>query len=94
MRIFKTRESLQSFIKTCTDLELRSLLQQRLVDFAGYELHELAYFYIVENAEDLAAITLPQLPEIKAEFTNWTELVFVISDDGFGLEVFIPKGLI
>ena len=92
MRIFKTRQQLEGFIGTCADEELRSLLQQRLEELADYQLHEVGYFYIVEDANDL--VTLPQLPEVREEFTNWVELVYVISDDGFGLEVFIPKGLI
>lgn len=92
MRIFKTRQQLEGFIDTCADEELRSLLQQRLDELADYQLHEVGYFYIVEGANDL--VTLPQLPEVREEFTNWVELVYVISDDGFGLEVFIPRGLI
>ena len=38
MRIFKTRDQLQGFITTCTDDELRSLLQQRLEELADYQL--------------------------------------------------------
>lgn len=27
------------------------------------------------------------------EFANWYEMLFIISDDGFGIEVFIPKAI-
>jgi hypothetical protein len=29
--------------------------------------------------------------EILAEHADWFELVFIVSDDGFGIEIFIPK---
>jgi hypothetical protein len=45
MRIFRKRQQLQYFIDICADPELRLLQQQRLHELAGYELHELAYFY-------------------------------------------------
>ena len=42
-----------------------------------------------QTAEDL--LKLPLTPECKEEHPGWTELVFVLLDDGFGLEVFIPE---
>jgi hypothetical protein len=31
--------------------------------------------------------------EILDEHANWFEMVFIISDDGYGIQVFIPKGV-
>lgn len=90
MRIFKTPDELRTFINHCPDHELRELLHQRLADLIDHE--DIAHFYILEGAQDLAQ--LPPVPELREDFKHWTELVYVLSDDGFGLEVFVPKGLI
>jgi len=31
--------------------------------------------------------------EVLDEHANWFEMVFILSDDGFGIEVFIPKAI-
>lgn len=31
--------------------------------------------------------------EVLDEHANWFEMVFIISDDGYGIEVFIPKAI-
>jgi hypothetical protein len=31
--------------------------------------------------------------ELVDEFPGWFEMVFILSDDGFGIEVFIPKSI-
>ena len=36
---------------------------------------------------------LPEHLECREEHLGWTELVFVLLDDGFGLEVFVPAHL-
>lgn len=49
------------------------MLRQRLDELTDYPLHEVGYFHIVENPEDL--VTLPQRPEMREELNNWVELV-------------------
>lgn len=90
MKIFKTRDQLTQAVSA--HYELQFLILQRFSDLSDESLEEVAHFYVVECAADLD--TLPQLPEFKTEHLHWIEYVYVISDDGFGLEVFVPKGLI
>ena len=92
MKIFKTPDELQAFINNCPDPELRELLSQRLSELSQWHDTPIAHFYILESAQDLSQ--LPPTPELREDFQSWTELVYVLSDDGFGLEVFVPKGLI
>ena len=90
MKIFKTSDELSAAVTP--EYELQFLLLQRMSDLANESLEEVVHFYVVEDPDDLDA--LPVLPEIRSEHLHWTEFVFVISDDGFGLEVFVPKGLL
>ena len=83
------------------DPELRSLIEQRvvsLVEFDDYDLDQLVTFLVVEPCDSLEAIDdqlgfqiLAGTPELLEEHSRWYEIVFVLSDDGYGIEVFIPK---
>jgi hypothetical protein len=46
---------------------------------------------VVESEADLQM--LPEHLECREEHQGWTELVFVLLDDGSGLEVFVPDHL-
>jgi hypothetical protein len=97
MEILKDCTAVKLYLQTTTDPELQSLLAERvqaLSEYDDYELGELAHFYVIETAEELKVLNLPPIYEIREDHTDWTELVYVISDDGFGLEVFVRKGLI
>lgn len=83
------------------DAELRRLLQQRvdaLQAFDDYDLADLVTFIVVEPADSLqdldaqlgfSALGTPF--ELLEEHPGYYEMVFVVSDDGFGIEVFVPK---
>jgi hypothetical protein len=97
MEILKDRAAVSQYLNTTPDPELQSLLAERvqaLSEYDDYELGELAHFYVIETAEELKSLNLPPIYEIREDHIDWTELVYVISDDGFGLEVFVRKGLI
>ena len=97
MEILKGSAAVEQYLKTPPDPELQSILAERvqaLSEYDDYELGELAHFYVIETAEELKALNLPPVYEIREDHQDWTELVYVISDDGFGLEVFVRKGLI
>lgn len=97
MEILKDSAAVKLYLQTTPDPELRSLLAERvqaLSEYDDYELGELAHFYVIETAEELKYLNLPPVYEIREDHQDWTELVYVISDDGFGLEVFVRKGLI
>lgn len=97
MHALKTAAAMEQFLHTTPDPELRGLLADRvqaLSEYDDYDLGELAHFYVVETAEELRSLNLPETVEVRADHRDWTELVYVLSDDGFGLEVFVRKGLI
>lgn len=99
MHALKKAAAMEQFLHTTTDPELRGLLADRVQALSEYDdgiadLGELVHFYVIETAEELKTLTLPPIYEIREDHTDWTELVYVISDDGFGLEVFVRKGLI
>ena len=85
------------------DCVLRDLLRQRstqlLSDADGeYDLGDLAQFLVVEPTDavadiELAAgyplVTAPAL-EWVADHGGWYEAVTVLSDDGFGIVLFVP----
>jgi hypothetical protein len=93
-------------IASLKDPDLRALIQARaqslLHDFDDMALHELVTFVVVEPGDSLrdleglvgfASLGFAPSPELVEEHAGYVELVFVLSDDGFGIEVFIPKGL-
>ena len=92
----------EASIAQLKDPDLRALIAQRakslLNDFDDMALRELVTFLVVEPGDSLADLegqlgTTDALPELVEEHPGYFELVFVISDDGFGIEVFIPKDL-
>lgn len=93
MEILKDSAALKQYLKTTPDPELRRLLAERVQALSEYD-DGIAHFYVIETAEELKTLNLPPIYEIREDHTDWTELVYVISDDGFGLEVFVRKGLI
>ena len=97
MHALKTAAAMEQFLHTTPDPELRGLLADRvqaLSEYDDYDLGELAHFYVVETAEELRSLNLPEIVEVRADYTHWTELVYVLSDDGFGLQVFVRRGLV
>lgn len=86
---------------------LRSPLQahlDRLREFDGYDLPELAEFLVMAENDTLAAIedTLGRTlvdrqifrfsdsPEFAVSHPGWVEVVWIISDDGYGFVLFVP----
>jgi hypothetical protein len=95
MTVLKNTAAIEQYIKTTGDLELQSLLTDRVQALSEFEdISEIAHFYVVETAEELKTLDLPPIYEIREDHTDWTELVYVLSDDGFGLQVYVRKGLI
>ena len=93
----KDGAAVEQYLNTTLDPELRGLLADRvqaLREYDDYDLGELAHFYVVETAEELRSLNLPDIVEVRADHKDWTELVYVLSDDGFGLEVFVRRGLV
>ena len=93
MHIYASSLAIEQACKTLPDQALRKLFQERYLQLKSddYEIHELVHFWVVESVEDLSG--LPSTSECKEEHPGWTELVYVLLDDGFGLEVFVPEHL-
>lgn len=82
------------------DPPLRKLLELRrdqLLDYDGYDFGERAHFIIVQGGDTLAAIETEAgfpLPFPSFEFVErhgaWLEAVLIVSDDGFGIMLFVP----
>jgi hypothetical protein len=93
MQIYASNQAIDQACESLPDLKLRKLFQERYQQLKSddYEIHELVHFWVVESVEDL--MKLPLTPDCKEEHSGWTEIVYVLLDDGFGLEVFVPEHL-
>ena len=89
-------------IAAITDEPLRTVIEQRvqsLSEFDAHELDELATFVVVQPGDTLEALdaqlgfsVLDATPELIEEHAGYFEIVFVVSDDGYGIELFVPVG--
>ncbi|QSR17178.1 hypothetical protein CA833_08260 [Novosphingobium sp. KA1] len=86
--------------------EVHALLEahlDRLAEYDGFDLEDLAMIAIVAPGDTLDSIefdlgrslidsaeTFIQPPEIIQRHTDWFEVAFILSDDGFGLVLFVP----
>ena len=88
-------------VAAIADAALRTLVEERVQaladEYANLELHELVTFVIVEAGDTLAAIDaqlgfsiVDALPELVEQHGDYFEIVIVVSDDGYGVEVFVP----
>ena len=83
------------------DAAIRQMILQRIESMSGdepYDADLYGYFLIIEGGDTLDAVAaqlgfdpLTKAPEILEEYPHCYDLVFIISDDGFGIELFIPK---
>ncbi len=96
MHVLKSTAAIEQFLRTTPDPELRGLLADRFQALSEYDddLGELTHFIVVETVEELRGLNLPEVIEVREDHKNWTELVYVLSDDGFGIQVFVRRGLV
>ena len=93
MQIIRTQED----ASTIADRELRHLISR--VFASVIEFPEILCFILIVEAGDSTAMLDAQLGypilttprEILEEHAGYFEMLFVISDDGSGIEVLIPK---
>lgn len=101
MHCFCDAPSLHQFLHSCPSSELSRLINEQLevlADFDDIPLGDLVIFLILEQDDSASTLDLA-LGRNFADFpiencishTEWFELVIIISDDGFGYAVFIPK---
>ncbi len=105
MHILRHAPEVSAFIQTYPDQAVTTLIQQRLNDLLQDDdltMEELVFFVLVDPGEtipqlvealgtDLQTVDGSPLWEFIEEHPTCYEFVIVMSDSGFGSEVFIPK---
>lgn len=106
MFLIRTHEEMSDVSAILEGNEVHTLLEahlERLAEYDGFDLEDLAMFAIVAPGDTLDSIeddlgrslidsdgTFIQPPEIVQKHTDWFEIAFILSDDGFGLVLFVP----
>ena len=98
MHIFRDPESIRGAPDAVP--QLASFINRRLQELSeydGYELDQLVNIIVVECCDSLDAVNVAlgfEVQERQAEVIEahigWYELTYVLSDDGFGLVVYVP----
>ncbi len=105
MHILRHAPEVSAFIENYPDPVITSLIQQRLSDLLQDDdstMEDLVFFVVLEPGEsvlqlvealgtDLQTVDGSPLWEFIEEHQTCYEFVIVMSDSGFGAEVFIPK---
>jgi hypothetical protein len=105
MHILRHAPEVSAFIQTYPDQAVTTLIQQRLNDLLQDDdltMEELVFFVLVDPGEtipqlvealgtDLQTVDESPLWEFIEEHSTCYEFVLVLSQDGFGAEVFISK---
>lgn len=105
MLVIRTAEEMESALSAPLDTTLKDRLaaqREYLLDYPDQAYEELGVFVVVQPGDhliDLNNVTAFRLVEgdrftIEAElverYGNWLEVLFVLSDDGLGLVLFVP----
>lgn len=103
MHCFRDAPSLQQFLSSCPSPELHQLIRDQLeplADFDDVPLGDLVTIVILEAGDSASTLNLPlgrKLTESPIEscfsHSEWFELIIVVSDDGFGYVVYIPRNI-
>jgi len=98
---FSDAPSLHQFLHSCSSPELSRLIRDQLAAFADFDdvpLGDLVHFFIVESADSASTLELAlsrHIEDIPIEYclshAEWFEMVTIVSDDGFGGIIFIPR---
>jgi hypothetical protein len=103
MHCFRDAHSIHQFLSSCPSPELHQLIHtqlEALADFDDMPLGDLVNFLIFEVGDSKSTLELHLGRNLK-DFTietclshpEWFELVIIVSDDGFGHVIFIPKSI-
>lgn len=107
MHYIRTAEAMARVLDTPLEPELHIILtghRERLAGYYGFRFEELAEFLIIERGDTLADAedayrrrlvendTFVMMPELAFRHRRWIEVVFILSDDGFGLVLLVETG--
>lgn len=107
MHYIRTAEAMTRVLDTPLEPELHTILtehQERLAGYYDFRFEELAEFLIVERGDTLAdsedtygrrlvehdMFVMPV--ELAFRHSTWVEVIFILSDDGFGLVLLVEIG--
>jgi hypothetical protein len=106
VQMIRTAEDMARAIETAPDTQLKALLSalaERLAEYPDYAFEDLAEIVIVQPGDTLQAIEeacklrwvvdgkFVSPVELIAEHEGWFEVTWILSDDGFGLVLFLEK---
>lgn len=106
MILIRTYAALSDASAVLEGNEVHALLEahrERLADYADFDLTDLAMFAIAMPGDTLDSIEddlgralidstgiFIDPPEVIQRHTDWFEVAFILSDDGFGLVLYVP----
>lgn len=103
MHCLRDASSTQHFLHTCSYLELVRLVEAHLAALSVFDdvpPDELVHFFILESQDSVSSLErvlgknlADTLVETCISHTDWFELVIIVSDNGFGYVIFIPKNI-
>lgn len=100
MHPLRTNASIHHAALQYPDPNLRNLLSRRIEELTDYtdDLAELLHIYILEPSDTLTTVdvqlgfSLGERPiDVIESHLGWYELTIVLSDDGFGVVLYVPK---
>lgn len=107
MHYIRTAEAMTRVLETPLEPELHNILaehQERLAGYYGFSFEELAEFLIIECGDTLADSEaaygrrlvedsrFASPAELAFQHSAWIEVIFILSDDGFGLVLLVEAG--
>lgn len=104
MIVIRTAEDMARSLDSPLDPELLKLLQGHADRLTEWDLQDLASFIIVQPGDNLGTVEtafgerlveggrFAIEPELISRSRDWLELVFILSDDGFGLVLLANLG--
>lgn len=106
MQLIRTAEEMARAIAAPPDKQIALILQghaDRLAEFDDFELSDLALLAIIQPGDTLESVEdalnwrltdddggFIQPPECVSRHAGWYEVVFILSDDGYGLVLLLP----
>ena len=102
MILIRTAEALARLVATTDDATLRNLLAVQAENLADFDLEEVAILLVVQPHDTLddldAALGWPVVScdlfthpaELLERHDHYTVVTFILSDDGFGVVLYIP----
>lgn len=101
MHVYRDTASIHDAHAKALGSELGELLGRRIEELAEYEDHdlsELVHILVIEPRDaqtqveaELGFFLSAHLPDVVESHASWYEMTIVVSDDGFGWVVFVPK---